>query len=85
MTDKQVLAEVHERLRKEDPANADAMYKDLAHIWRAGGKAKAKAWAKAHQFTSVVDAFNDWVLKNIDEAQSLLAKKVRARPAAGAT
>jgi hypothetical protein len=82
MTDKQVLAEVHERLRKEDPANANAMYKDLAHIWRAGGKAKAKAWAKSHHFASLVDAFNDWVLKHVEQAQGLLAKKVRGRPAA---
>src|SRR5262249_56118490 len=72
VNDKAVLEGILETLRREDPSKAEESFIALKRIWLAGGREATIDWMTKHTFPSVVDAFNDWMEKNLETAQAML-------------
>ena len=70
--DTAVLREIKANLHKGDPATAETHFEAMERIWRGGGREATVAWMAKHPFPSVVDAFDDWMEKNVDAARAML-------------
>ncbi len=70
--DTAVLREIKANLHKGDPATAETHFAAMERIWRGGGREATVAWMAKHTFPSVVDAFDDWMEKNVDAARAIL-------------
>jgi hypothetical protein len=79
--DNVVLGQILEHLRRESPADAEKSHAKLSRIWLGGGREATIAWMQGRKFPSVVAAFNDWVEKNIEAAQTILRKAAKERAA----
>jgi hypothetical protein len=71
--DKAVLDGLLEKLRAEDATTAEQSFASLKRLWLAGGREATVAWMKKHKFPTALDAFNDWMEKNLDAAQAMLS------------
>lgn len=71
--DKAVLDGLLEKLRAEDASTAEQSFASLKRLWLAGGREATVAWMKKHKFPTALDAFNDWMEKNLDAAQAMLS------------
>ena len=76
-----MLGQILEHLRRESPADAEKSHAKLSRIWLGGGREATIAWMQGRKFPSVVAAFNDWVEKNIEAAQTILRKAAKERAA----
>jgi hypothetical protein len=70
--DTTVLREIKANLYKGDPTTAETHFEAMERIWRGGGREATVAWMAKHPFPSVVDAFDDWMEKNVDAARAML-------------
>jgi hypothetical protein len=70
--DTTVLHEIKANLYKGDPAAAQTHFEAMERIWRGGGREATIAWMAKHKFPSVVDAFDDWMEKNVEAARAML-------------
>ena len=78
--DAAVLHAIKENLHKGDPATADSHFEAMKRIWLGGGREAAVAWMTKHEFSNVVDAFDDWMEKNVEAARAMLRKAPHGAP-----
>lgn len=70
--DTAVLSEIKKNLHEGDPSTAEQHFQVMKAIWMRGGREAAIAWKAKHKLASVVDAFDDWMEKNVDAARAML-------------
>jgi hypothetical protein len=80
--DTAVLAEMKEKLERDDPEHAKELFEVCERVWFAGGREATIAWMTAHNIQGVVDAFDDWMDKNRKAAEALL-KRAQKSPKKG--
>ena len=78
VSDARVMEDLQKHLAEKYPAeDAETLFKQLEHIWRAGGRDKTLAWMAEHGHAgSIVEAFESWFTANQAEAQDLLKRRV---------
>lgn len=67
-----MLKEIKANLHQGDPSSAEQHFQVMKAIWLRGGREAAIAWKEQHAFSSVVDAFDDWMEKNVATARAML-------------
>lgn len=78
--DTAVLNEIKKNLHEGDPATAEKHFQVMKAIWLRGGREAAIAWKAQHKLASVVDAFDDWMEKNVEAARAMLGASPRSAP-----
>jgi hypothetical protein len=78
--DKAILHSIKENLHKGDPATAESHFKAMKRLWLGGGREATVAWMAKHEFSNVVDAFDDWMEKNVEAARAMLHKAPHGAP-----
>ncbi|MEP7122513.1 MAG: hypothetical protein ABJE95_16445 [Byssovorax sp.] len=69
-----MLKEIKANLHQGDPSSAEQHFQVMKAIWMRGGREAAVAWKAQHQFSNVVDAFDDWMEKNMATARAMLGE-----------
>ena len=72
LDDTAVLNEIKKNLHEGDPSTAETHFQVMKAIWMRGGREAAVAWQERHKIPNVVDAFDDWMEKNVDAARALI-------------
>lgn len=78
--DTAVLNEIKKNLHEGDPSTAEKHFQVMKAIWLRGGREAAIAWKAQHKLASVVDAFDDWMEKNVEAARAMLEASPRSAP-----
>ena len=78
--DTAVLNEIKKNLHEGDPSTAEQHFQVMEAIWMRGGREEAIAWKAKHKLASVVDAFDDWMEKNVEAARAMLGASPRSAP-----
>lgn len=73
--DAAVLKEIKANLHQGDPSSAEQHFQVMKAIWMRGGREAAIAWKAQHAFSNVVDAFDDWMEKNVATARAMLGEQ----------
>lgn len=78
--DTAVLNEIKKNLHEGDPSTAEQHFQVMKSIWMRGGREAAIAWKAQHKLASVVDAFDDWMEKNVEAARAMIGASPHSAP-----